>query len=139
MAGLALLIRLSRQVAEERQISLGQVTQAHAEAVAATVEHEMGVAAECQIAANDLDALAALGRWASEAARRGKVLQRRRSDLAHSEVAARGALHDAFIDLKRLELVLDTVQETAACTSRRRADLLADEREQIRRGGAGAA
>lgn len=134
MAGLALLIRLSRQVAEERQINLSQVTQAHAEAVAATVEHEMGVAAECRIAADDLDALAALGRWASEAARRGKALHRRRSDLANSEAAARGALHDAFIDMKRLELVLDAALETAACTSRRRADLAADEREQIRRG-----
>jgi hypothetical protein len=133
MAGLALLIRLSRRVAEERQISLSQVTQAHAEAVAAAAEHETGVAAECQIATNDLDALAALGRWASEAARRGKALHRRRSDLAHSEVAARGALHDAFIDLKRLELVLDAALETAACATRRRADLAADEHEQIRR------
>jgi hypothetical protein len=139
MASLALLIRLSRQVAEERQANLSLATQAHAEAVAATVEHEKGMAAECEAAANDLDAHAALGRWASEAARRGKALQRRRSDLAHSEVAARGALHDAFIDLKRLELVLDAALDTAASTTRRRADVVADEREQIRRGTTDAA
>jgi hypothetical protein len=133
MRGLELLIRLSRRVAEERQLSLSQISRACVEAEAAIVAHENGLTAECEIAATDLDALAAFSGWARDAARRANELQRRRSDLAVSELAAQGALREAFIDLKGLELALDAARETAAYASRRRADLAADEREQIRR------
>jgi hypothetical protein len=133
MAGLALLIDLSRRAAEERQFNLSQASHAHAQAVAAVEEHENGVRAECQAASLDLDALAAFGRWAADIARRRAALHQRRSDLAHSELAAQGALHDAFIDLKRLELAFDATQDTADSAARRRTDAAADEREQIRR------
>ncbi len=133
MAGLDLLIRLSRRAAEEQQLSLSRISQAHAEASAAMVAHDNGVAVECEIAANDLDALAAFGQWASDTVRRRNALRQRRAELARSELAAQGALHEAFIDVKRLELAFDAVGETAAYASRRRADLAADEREVIRR------
>jgi hypothetical protein len=133
MPGLELLIRLSRRVTEERQISLSEVSRAHAEAVCAIVTHQDGLIAECEVAATDLDALAAFGSWARDASRRGSALQRRRSDLARSELAARDALREAFIDLKGLELALEAARESAACMARRRSELAADEREQIRR------
>lgn len=133
MADLPLLIRLSRRAAEEQQLRLNQISQAHAEAAAAVVEHENGVAAECEVAATDLNALAVFARWASDAARRGGALQQRRSDLASSEVAAHGALHEAFVGLKRLELAFGAARDSAAYASRRRADVAADDREQIRR------
>jgi hypothetical protein len=133
MYGLDLLIRLSRRTVEERQVTLAQASQAHAEAVAAIQAHEDGIAAECLVAANDIDALAAFANWSASARRRGNALQQRRSDLAHSENAAQGALHEAFIDLKRLELALDTALETAAAATRKRADAAADELQIIRR------
>jgi hypothetical protein len=133
MADLSLLIRLSRRAAEEQQLRLNQISQAHAQATAAVREHEDDIAAECEVAASDLHALAVFARWASDAGRRGGVLQQRRADLASSEVAAHGALHEAFIDMKRLELAFNAARDTAAYASRRRADVAADDREQIRR------
>ncbi|PPQ27760.1 hypothetical protein [Rhodopila globiformis] len=133
MSGLDLLIRLSRRTVEERQVTLARASQAHAEAVAAIQAHEEGIAAESLAAANDIDALAAFANWSASAARRGNALQQRRSDLARSEHAAQGALHEAFIDLKRLELALDAALETAAAATQKRADAAADELQIIRR------
>jgi hypothetical protein len=133
MPGLELLIRLSRRVANDRQLCLSEISRSHAEAEAAVASHESGLVAECQVAATDLDALATFGGWASDAARRGKALQRRRSDLAGLELVAQGELREAFADLKRLELALEAAREAVAYASRRRADLIADERAQLRR------
>jgi hypothetical protein len=133
MSGLKLLVRLSRRTVEERQVALAQISQAHAEAMAAVQAHEDGVVAKSRLAANDIDALAAFAGWAASASRRGDALRQRRGDLARSEFAAQGALRDAFIDLKRLELALDAALETAAAATQKRADAAADETQMIRR------
>jgi hypothetical protein len=138
MSGLNLLIHLSRRSVEERQVTLAQISQAHAEAVAAVQAHEDDVAAECLAAADDIDTLAAFAAWSASASRRRDVLQQRRSDLAHSERTAQGALHEAFIDLKRLELALDAALETAATAAQKRAEAAADESHIIRRTAAAA-
>src|SRR5689334_9427410 len=133
MSTLSLLVRLSHRTVEERQLALAQISQAHAEATAAVQAHEDGIMAESHIAANDMDALATFAGWAANASRRGEALRRHRGDLARSEAEAQSALHDAFIDLKRLELALDAALETAAAAAQRRADVAADETQIIRR------
>ncbi|OYV41003.1 MAG: hypothetical protein B7Z80_03005 [Rhodospirillales bacterium 20-64-7] len=113
-------------------MALAQVRQAHVEAAAAVQAHEAGMTAECHFAGKDLDALATFTTWASNAARFGNTLRQRRADLARSEDAAHGALHEAFVGLKRLELALEGSVRAASAASRRRADAAAEERQQIR-------
>ncbi len=136
MAGLELLIRLARRTTEEHQVELAELGRAHAVAEAAIAAHDQNVAAESRLAGADLDALAAFSAWGPAASRQGANLRRRGLEILRDEAAARDRLHQAFVEMKRLEIAQSAALETQQRADQRKADATADDREQIRRGHA---
>lgn len=134
MAKLDLLIRMSRQVTDERQLHLSEAAQAHVDATAALAAHDARIVDEYSIAAADPIAAAGFGNWVRMARHQARLLRQRQDAMARSEAAAHSALQEAFIDQKRFELAQDLAIETADLKSRRIADRAADEHERIRRG-----
>lgn len=135
MAKLDLLIRMSRQVTEERQLHLSDAAQAHSDAAAAVAAHDANIVDEYSTAAADPIAAAAFGNWVRIARQQARALRQRQDAMARSEAAAHLALQEAFIEQKRFELAQDIAIDAADLKARRLADRAADERERIRRNG----
>jgi hypothetical protein len=133
MANLELLIRLARRTTEEHQVELADLGRAHAAAEADIAAHDDAVAAESLLAGSDLDALAAFSAWGPVAGRQGAHLRRRSGEIAQAEIAAQDRLHQAFVEMKRLEIAQAAVLDTQQRADQRKAEATADDREQIRR------
>jgi len=105
--GIHLLIQLAQRQMDERRVELQHAASACAESDAAIVDHEQRVANEARSAATDTATLITLGAWTRHASNVRSDLRARHAELRGDEAAARDHLRDAFVDLKRLELVQD--------------------------------
>jgi hypothetical protein len=129
MRGLPLLIELARRNTDERRSDLGEAAQAKASADNALKSLEDGLAREAMAAANDPGVLAISTGWGGHAVRRQAMMQARINELARNEVAARDALNEAFIAMKRLEIAQDQAATVNRLNAARRADAAADDRQ----------
>jgi hypothetical protein len=129
MRGLPLLIELARRTTDERCSELGEAAQAKASADSALKKLEDGLAREAMAAANDPGVLAISTGWGGHAVRRQAMMQARINELARNEVAARDALNDAFVAMKRLEIAQDQAATINRLHATRRADAAADDRQ----------
>ena len=132
MRGVSLLIRLAQHDLEERRSDLGCISRALTDTETAIGTHDETIATETSIAMTDPTAIAVFGAWASQSARGRARLQDRFEELDQSANAARESLRDAATQMRRLELMLDTVRAKARRLSVRQADARADERELVR-------
>jgi hypothetical protein len=132
MRGVSLLIRLAQNGLEERRSDLGGICRAQEETEVAIEAHDETAESEARIAMADPTAMALFGAWASQSARGRARLQGRFEELDLSANAARESLCEAAAEVRRLEIVMDTVRARARRLSLRQADARADERELAR-------
>jgi hypothetical protein len=127
MRGLAVLTKLARREADERQGELGRASRATADAEAALLSHSQAIANELGLVANDPTAAAAAGAWVHHARRMRDTLEAQRAEAARQEDTARDALRSAFADFKRLDIANDEAERQSRVVATRRASLRAEE------------
>jgi hypothetical protein len=127
MRGLNLLVEMARRTIDERRASLGEISRTKAECDQALTDLITSQQNEIQIGTIDPAVLVTLDAWAQAMARRRAGLRQRNAELDQKEAAAREALRSAFLDMKRLEIVHDTVELRERTSDRRRADIQAQE------------
>jgi hypothetical protein len=132
MRNVAMLVRLARHELEERRSDLACISGARAETETAIGTLDRTVTDEAKIALNDPTAIAAYGHWASRSARARAGLRSRFEELDLSTEGARENLRDKATQMRRLEIVVETMRASARRTSMRKADSKADERELAR-------
>jgi hypothetical protein len=133
MRGVSLLIRLARHDLEERRSDLGCISRAQVDTESAIGTLDETVERESGIAMADPIGMEVFGAWAGQTARGRVQLQTRFEELDISANAARENLRDSAAQVRRLEIVMDTVRLKERRLSVRRADARADERELTRR------
>ncbi|MGD0432311.1 MAG: hypothetical protein ABSA58_14595 [Acetobacteraceae bacterium] len=129
MRGVSMLVRLAQQDLEERRSDLGCLNRAREDTETEIGAHDAAVTTEATIAMADPASLAMFSAWASQSARGRARLQDRFAELDAGASAARDSLRDAAAQVRRLEIVVETVSAKARRVSVRQADAKADERE----------
>ena len=105
------LARLQRAQIDEAKTALAEIVNARAmlaardESLAAEIVHEQAQAAR------DLAGVAAYGAYAPRVARERSMLSREDTRLALEEEAVRARVADAYIELKKIELLITTQTE----------------------------
>src|SRR5580658_7446797 len=110
MRGVSLLIRLARHDLEERRSELGSISRAQTDTEIAIGTLDETVECESGIAMSDPAGMASFGTWASQSARGRAQLQGRFEELDASANVARESLRDTAAQVRRLEIVMDTVR-----------------------------
>ena len=129
MRGVSMLVRLAQHDLEERRSDLGCISRARADTESEIGAHDETLTTEATIAMADPASLASFSAWASQSARGRARLQNRFAELDAGASAAQESLRDAAAQVRRLELVVETVGAKARRLSVRQADAKADERE----------
>lgn len=117
MKGLATLMRLARVEIDARQRALAEIDARIAALDGEAQAHERAMARESQEAAADPTSMAIYGVYVQAAIAMRGDFARRRTILVDEAQTIRAALNEAFIELKRLELLaerLATQEEKAA-------------------------
>lgn len=123
MKGLPTLMRLAQAEIDARQRALGEID---ARLIALEEEaraHERGMAAEAESVGGDPGQMATFGAYIQFALAARTDFVRRRQAIEQEAESVRAGLNEAFLELKRLELVVAKVaqQEFAAAEARERA------------------
>jgi flagellar protein FliJ len=127
MRGLPLLIKLARTDADQRRCELGRIAAARADARMALAAHDEATARETETAGAALEMRAAYGTWLRVAGRRRAELAEREAQMARTEEAARAALREAVIEMKKFEVVQRNVVAEADRDAARKEAARADE------------
>lgn len=113
MKGLATLMRLARVEIDARQRAIAEIDARLAGLDAQAVAHEDAIARESAASAADPTAAIAFGAYFRAALAARQDFGRRRAALSEEAQSIRAALNEAFLELKRLELVAERVATEA--------------------------
>jgi flagellar export protein FliJ len=105
------LVRLQRAQIDEAKSALASVVDARAMLAAREAALIAEMAAEQKEASQDFAGATAYGAWAARVAQERQVLAREDARLALEETVMRERLADAFVELKKIELLMETQAE----------------------------
>ena len=105
------LARLQRAQIDEAKTALGEIVNARAMLAARDASLAADIVQEQAEAARDLAGVAAYGAYAPRVTRERSVLSREDARLALEEEAVRARVAEAYIELKKIELLIATQTE----------------------------
>lgn len=105
------LARLQRAQIDEAKTALAEITNARAMLGARDTALAAEIVQEQQSAARDLAGVAAYGAYAPRVARERQMLSREDARLALEEEVVRARVAEAYIELKKIELLMATQAE----------------------------
>jgi flagellar export protein FliJ len=120
MSALETLARVARRKAEEIERELSAIESRRLLLARRLDAHDASVADEQATAAGSLDAAIAFGAYAHLALGRRRILVAEHEALAAESDALRDSLRDAFVELKKIETLIDQEADRNAIEDNRR-------------------